>query len=457
MLWGMNRMEEYRLFDVADSLADQADARERHGGRPRLRTPVRDQVVMRTLALDQMLPDDDQARLVWEFVCQADLSPLYDAIAAVDGVAGRNANDPRILMTLWLYATIRGVGSARELARLCDRHVAYQWICGDVSMNHHTLADFRVEHGDVVDRILTEQLAVLMQAGAVTLHRVAQDGVRVRASAGSSSFRRRETLERHLAEAEQRVKTLRTELEANPSAANRRQAAARKRAAEERKQRISSALTALEEVQAKKERRGRDSLKTPARASSTDPDSRKMKMADGGTRPAYNVQFATDTQSQVIVGVEVSTQGTDANQLGPMQKQIEERTGVRPDEHLADGGFTTIAELEELNEPGDGRKLYVPVKDEKKKRERGEDPYAPRPDDSAAVAEWRQRMGTEVAQSIYRERAATAECVNAQARNRGLQQFRVRGLGRVRAATLWYVVAHNLLRILALRAEGLLK
>jgi len=450
-------MEQYKLFETPNSAPKPAKATEKCGSKPRLRTPVRDQVVMRTLALDQMLPNDDQARLVWEFVCHADLSPLYDVIAAVDGTAGRNANDPRILMTLWLYATIRGVGSARELARLCERHVAYQWICGDVSMNYHTLADFRVAHGDVVDRILTEQLAVLMQAGAVTLHRVAQDGVRVRASAGSSSFHRRETLERHLAEAEQRVKTLRAELEADPAAANRRQAAARQRAAEERKQRVSAALTALDEVQAKKEQRGGDSLKTPARASSTDPDARKMKMADGGTRPAYNVQFATDTQSQVIVGVEVITQGTDANQLEPMQEQIEERTAVRPNDHLADGGFTTIAELERLNDPGDGRKLYVPVKDEKGKRERGEDPYAPRPGDSEAVAEWRQRMGTEVAQTIYRERAATAECVNAQARNRGLQQFRVRGLRRVRAVILWYVVAHNLLRIRALRAEGVLK
>jgi hypothetical protein len=329
--------------------------------------------------------------------------------------------------------------------------VAYLWICGDVSMNYHTLADFRVEHGDVVDQILTEQLAVLMQAGAVTLQRVAQDGVRVRAGAGSSSFHRRETLERHLAEAKQQVETLKAELEADPAVANRRQAAARQRAVREREQRISAALVALEEVQAKKEQRGRDSLKTPARASSTDADARKMKMADGGTRPAYNVQFATETASQVIVGVDAIAEGSDAGQLEPMQEQIEERTGKRPLEHLADGGFSTTAELEKLNDPGDGRKLYVPVKNAKKKQEQGEDPYVPRPGDSEAVSEWRQRMGTEAGQKIYRERAATAECINAQARNRGLQQFRVRGLRKVRAAVLWYAVAHNLLRMVALR------
>ena len=241
-----------------------------------------------------------------------------------------------------------------------------------------------------------------MQAGAVTLERVAQERVRMRASAGASSFRRRETLERHLAEAKQRVDALKAELTADRPPRSRRQAAARERAAREREQRVSAALEAWQEVQAKKERRGRDSLKTPARASTTDADARKMKMADGGTRPAYNVQFATDTSSQVIVGVEVVTEGSDAGQLEPMQKQIEHRTGKRPREHLADGGFTTIAELEKLNDPGDGRKLYVPVKNEKKKREQGEDPFAPRPGDGAAVAEWRQWMGTVKAGPIDR-------------------------------------------------------
>jgi transposase len=447
-------MQQNRLFELGEGRRLPDAAPERGSGVPRLRVAVRDQVVMRTLALDQMLPEDDDARLVWDFVCRADLSLLHATIQAVQGVPGRNANDPRILLALWLYATIKGVGSARELARLCERHLAYQWICGDVSMNYHTLADFRVGQGTLVDRLLTEQLAVLMQAGAVTLERIAQDGVRVRASAGASSFRRRETLDRHLAEAKQRVETLKSDLMSDPAAESRRQAAARERAAREREQRVSAALEAWQEVQAKKECRGRDSLKTPARASTTDADARKMKMADGGTRPAYNVQFATDTSSQVIVGVEVVQEGSDAGQLEPMQEQIEHRTGKRPAEHLADGGFTTIAELEKLNDPGEGRKLYVPVKNEEKKREQGKDPFAPQPGDGPAVVEWRCRMGTIKAQQIYRERAATAECVNAQARNRGLQQFRVRGLNKIRTIALWYALAHNVLRMGALRAVG---
>lgn len=447
-------MEQNRLFEDTQVKQPLPNRQERGGGIPRLRAAVRDQVVMRTLALDQMLPEDDEARLVWDFVCQADLSQLYAAIQSVQGAAGRNANDPRILLALWLYATIKGVGSARELARLCQRHLAYQWICGDVSMNYHTLADFRVCQGELVDRLLSEQLAVLTQAGAVTLERVAQDGMRVRAGAGASSFRRRETLEKHLSEAERRVNALKSELTADPAAESRRQAAARERAARERKQRVSAALEAWEEVQAKKEHRGRDSLKTPARASTTDADARKMKMADGGTRPAYNVQFATDVPSQVIVGVEVITEGSDAGQLEPMQEQIEDRTENRPQAHLADGGFSTIQEIEKLNDPGEGRKLYVPVKNEEKKRKEGKDPFLPQSGDTAAVAEWRQRMGTPEAKQIYRQRAATAECVNALARNRGLQQFRVRGLNKVRIVAAWYALAHNVLRTFALRAAG---
>lgn len=447
-------MEQCKLFENTQEQRPLPIRTERGGGRPRLRVAVRDQIVMRTLALDQMLPEDDEARLVWDFVCQADLSQLYAEIQAVQGAAGRNANDPRILLALWLYATIKGVGSARELAKLCQRHLAYQWICGDVSMNYHTLADFRVCQGELVDRLLSEQLAVLTQAGAVTLERVAQDGMRVRAGAGASSFRRRETLEKHLSEAERRVDALKSELTADPAAESRRQAAARERAARERKQRVSAALEAWEEVQAKKERRGRDSLKTPARASTTDADARKMKMADGGTRPAYNVQFATDVPSQVIVGVEVITEGSDAGQLEPMQEQIEDRTENRPQAHLADGGFSTIQEIEKLNDPGEGRKLYVPVKNEEKKRKEGKDPFLPQSGDTAAVAEWRQRMGTPEAKQIYRQRAATAECVNALARNRGLQQFRVRGLNKVRIVAAWYALAHNVLRTFALRAAG---
>ena len=370
-------MDEPTLFELPPKKEQPAE--EPSPGKPRLRTPQRDQVVMRTLALDQMLPPDDEARVVWAFVEQCDLSPLFAQIRAVERVAGRNANDPRMLLAVWLFATLKGVGSARELERLCERHLQYQWLCGEVSVNYHTLADFRVKHAAVLDVLLTQQIAALMHAGAVSLERVAQDGVRVRASAGKASFRRRPTLEKCLAEAQQQVEALQQEVEADPAAASRREKAARERAARERRENVEKALAACGQVQAMKDQRGGDSLKNPARSSTTDPDARNMKMPNGGFNPAYNVQFATDTPSQVIVGVDVINQGTDAGQLTPMVEQVEQRTGVRPTEMLADGGFSTKDDLEALNDPEQGYKVYAPVKEEEQQRAKGQDPFAPRP------------------------------------------------------------------------------
>ena len=448
-------MDQGELFELgleAERMRDEASV-PLGQGTPRLRVPVRDQAMMRMLSLDELLPEDHEVRIVWEFVCQADLSALLQGVRAVERAPGRDATDPRIPLGLWLYATAQGVGSARELARLCGKEgsLPYQWLCGEVTLNYHLLSDFRVQHGEMLDRLLTEQLATLMHAGAVTLHRVAQDGMRVRASAGASSFRRRESLEKCLAEAQAQWEALKAESQGDAGASSRRQKAARTRAAEERGKRVAAALQALEEVQAKKEKRRRDSLKHPPRASTTDAEARKMKMADGGFRPAYNVQFATDTASQVIVGVDITQEGSDAGQLGPMQEQIEERTGRRPDEHLADGGFSSLEEIHQLNQPEEGRTVYLPVRDEEKKREQGVNPFSALPGDSPQVAEWRTRMGTDQAKEIYKQRASTAECVNALARNRGMQQFRVRGLTKARVIALWYAVVHNLRRMVALR------
>jgi transposase len=448
-------MDQATVFELPERLSAPSSAPE--AGRPRLRTAERQQVILRMLSLDQMLPCDDEARVVWDFVCQCDLSKLLAQVRSVEGGVGRDATDPRILLALWLFATLKGVGSARELDRLCQRHLSYQWLCGEVSLNYHTLADFRIEHGEVLNDLLTEQLAALVHAGAVKLERVAQDGIRVRAGASKSSFRRAATLEECLAEAKQRVEELQREVVNDPGAASRREQAARQRAARERVERVTAALGACAEVQAAKEKRGRDSLKNAARASTTDPEARAMKMANGGYNPAYNVQFSTDTQTQVIVAVDVVNQGTDAGQLAPMVEQIEERTDVRPPEVLADGGFSTTAAIQQLNNPEQRYKIYAPVKETEQQRQRGQDPFAPRPGESPALSEWRTRMGTDEAKLIYRQRASTAECVNALARQRRLEQFSVRGLPKVRLIAIWFALAHNLRRWGTLRATGTLR
>jgi len=417
-------------------------------GAVRLRRPDRLQMRMQMSSLDALLGEDHQARVVWEYVEGLDLSCLYDAIRAVEGGPGRDPIDPRILMALWLYATLDGVGAAREVDRLCEDHVAYQWICGGVSVNYHTLSDFRTVHVELLDRLLTRGVAGLMHEGLVTMNRVAQDGMRVRASAGTSSFRRGPTLERLEAQARQQVEALRKELQDDPGAASRRQQAARVRALRERAERIARARQVLPEVREKK----RPEKKDQARASTTDPDARFLKMPDGGMRPAVNVQFASDTGSQIITGAEVVNTGSDMGQMGPMLDQHNDRYGQAPPEVLVDGGFAAREDIDSASNAQPPTIVYAPVQASRKNK--GQPCYERQPGDTDVVAAWRQRMATAEAQAIYKERAATAECVNALARNRGMQQFLVRGLRKIKAVVLWFALAHNLVRAAALRREA---
>jgi len=419
-------------------------------GRPRLRRAERDQIVDRALPLDALLPADHTARTIWAYVEGLDLATLYGAIGSVLGGSGRAATDPRILLALWLYATADGVGAARELDRLCRDHVAYQWIAGDVPMNYHTLADFRTDHAELLDDLLTRSVATLMAEGLVELNRVAQDGMRVRAGAGAASFRRRPTLDEALAQAEAQVEALRAEAEGDPAAADRRRKAARERAAREHAGRIKAALGRLPELEARK----KAGEQAKARCSTTDPEATVMKMADGGFRPAYNVQFATTVGGQAIVGVDVIDSGSDAGQMAPMVEQIRGRSGVTPPEMLVDGGFAQHDQIDAVSAPGVGCTVYAPVPEP---RDPKVDRHEPKPGDSEAVAAWRVRMATAEAKAIYKGRAATAECVNALARGRGLVRFVVRGLAKVRAVALWHALAHNVMRMATLRAAAVAK
>jgi transposase len=411
---------------------------------PRLRTVDRQQIIP-AMPLENLLDSDHQARLVWDFVQDLDLTPLYDQILSRLGGPGRAAIDPRLCTALWLYATLEGVGSARALAWLCENHNAFRWLVGGVSVNHHTLSDFRVAHVEFLDRTLTHSVAVLREQDLVDLNRVAQDGMRVRASAGAASFHRQRTLEEHLQEATDQVQRLKEELEDDPSAPSRRHAAARERVARERAERLQQALARLPELQAKK----KADQKEKARASGTDPEATVMKMADGGFRPAYNVQFSADCGSQVIVGVEVTTSGSDMGQLLPMAEQTHTRHAVYPQEMLVDGGFAKHQDIEKVERQCGGCQVYAPVPEPKDAQQ---DRYAPHPGDSEEIIRWRQRMGSEEGKAIYKQRASTVECVNAQTRNRGLVRLLVRGLRKVKAIALWFAIAHNVVCGTRLRA-----
>ena len=405
------------LVVPADSVA--ALKRSVPQGAPRVQSAVRNQFELRACDLDASLPADHQARAVWAFVQSRDPQALYAQIRAVEGSVGRVPIDPAILMSLWLYATLDGVGSARELDRLCDSDDAYRWLCGGVGVNHHTLGDFRVEHTQWLDIQLTRNVAALLSQGLVSMNRVAHDGMRVRAHAGAASFRRRETLEQLMQDAQAQVHALKLEVGDDPGAGTRRVRAARQRAASERAQRIERAIKAMDDldksVAGKRKKRhaeaaaqerpadeqateppskGPEQIKPPKepRVSSTDHEARVMKMADGGFRPAFNAQLAVDTATLIITGVDLINSGSDMNQMLPMDEQHQDRYARVPEQWLADGGFAKHEHIEQLD--ARATKVFAPVvapKDQQRDR------YARLPTDSEGLGQWRARMGTDEA------------------------------------------------------------
>lgn len=410
---------------------------------PRLRRPDRSQVLLRPCSLEDLLPPGHQVRTLWAVVERLDLSPFCAPLKARGDAPGRAATDPRLLVALWLWAATRGVGSARELARLCGEHDAYRWLCGGVGVNHHTLSDFRTGHADALDELFTLVLAMLIGRGLVGVRRISQDGMRVRASAGHGSFKRGQKLEAALDAARAQVEALKRQAdEPENDSRSARQRAARERAARERQRRVEAALGQLPELEAIKARHNGKRSGRPPRASLTDAEARTMKMPDGGFRPAYNVQLASDTASRAIVGVDVSNLGTDQPQSRPMREQVQDRAGgaAAVEEHLMDGGFIKLEAIHEAETAG--VRVYAPPRQSTAQP----DPYAAQPADTGATAAWRRRMGTAEAQAVYKLRASTSETVNADLRTyRGLGRFLVRGLQKVRCVALWSALAYNLM------------
>jgi transposase len=486
------------LFEAATSDARvKATAARLSTRAPRLLYADRQQIELRACDLDALVAAEHPARGVWAFVHALDLQPLYGQVKSLEGSAGAPAIDPAILMALWLWATIDGVGSAREIDRLCERDDIYRWLCGGVGVNHHTLASFRTAHTDWLDQQLTRSIASLMERKLVTLDVVAQDGLRVRAHAKASSFRRKERLSELHALALAQVNALKGELEADAGASMRRKAAARERAAREREQRLAQALATFDKIEksaldkkkdkasarakrgkaahkragetpvdetvgtraghehvspsaepqppAPDERQSAASASAPRRVSTSDAQARVMKMADGGFRPAYNAQVAVDERTQLIVGVEVVCEGSDMNEMAPMHRQIAQRYSQTPTHWLADGGYPKYDALEELSRCG-----TQPVVPPSRSRKPGFDPLSPKDTDSPLIAQWRARMASQEGQALYQRRAASIECVNAQLRRRGLSRFNVCGRVKAGAVLLWHALAHNLMRMRSL-------
>jgi transposase len=412
-------------------------------GAPRMREPQRDQIELRAVDIESLIGQDHPARVIWAYVAGLDLSELEAGIKARENRPGHPPDSPRLLLALWLYATSDGIATARALSGLCESHDAYRWLCGGVSMNYHTLSDFRADNDDLLDRLLSEHLAALAQAGLVDLDRLAQDGVKIRASAGTGSFRREATLDRHLATAQMVVAELKREVEADPDASNRRIRKAKQRAARERSERLQAAQAALAKLkQQRKEledKGGNGKKPKEPRASTTDAQARIMKMADGGFRPGYNVQVLSVAGQQIIVTVEVANNGSDHGLMRPMLERLRALHGRLPRRHLVDGGYGSAADIEWAH--SQGVEVYCPPKQSKK----DVDPYRPRDRDGPGVAAWRLRMGSEAGKAQYQTRTI-CECIHARWRNWGLRQVTVRGIEKVRAVVLLHALTNNVLQ-----------
>ena len=418
----------------------------------RLRRPDRSQMSFGLLSPEDLVPEGHPVRAVWAVVESLDLSAFRKRLKAREGVAGRDVTDPALLVGLWLWGSIEGEWSARRLAGLCERDATYRWLCGGVTVNHRMLSEFRTGQADALDGLFTQVLAALAHKGLVRVERISQDGMKVSASAGAASFRREPTLLGRQAEAREHVATLRAlydDAERSAGESSRRRAM-RERAAKERAGRVDEAVALVRELQKKQEASGkrmgegrRRKQQKPVRASTTDVDARRMKMSDGGFRPAYNVQVASDPASRAVVGVSVSTSGNDYELDGPMRRQVEQRTGGTIAEHLVDGGYLKKESVDAA--AAEGVTLYVPPKPPKDPAKNG-DEFTPRPGDSDAMKALRERMGCEAGKGVYKLRASTSETVNADLRcRRGLRELTVRGVKKVTCVALWSALAYNVM------------
>src|SRR6202167_1101722 len=372
-------------------------------GEARVVRPDRRQLRWDMIDLEGLLAADHRARLVWSFVESLDLSPLYDQVLAREGEAGRPAADPAVLLSLWLYATIEGVGSARELERLAQSDVAYRWLAGGVPLSYHGLADFRVDSVEVLDRLLTQSVTALIAEGLISLDEIAVDGTKIRASASRKSFRTGEKLIKIEAAVTERLAALKQELSSDPGASSRRRQAARERAARDVQARAAKARTALERLEAERKSRAAKHVKDEARkkgprASTSDPEARFMRFPDGAIRPAYNAQIAAAPKEGVIVSIELTDRRNDAGLAGPMVDDIARRYGRTPDRLPVDTSYATAKDIVALAAHIAGPvSVYTPPPSEKETvkpgtlarriRKRAKNPFASRNGGSA----WRAK------------------------------------------------------------------
>lgn len=397
-------------------------------GRVRMSEPMRTQGVIRFEMPEDTLPEDHRARLIWRVLQTLDLSAFAAKAKAVEGRAGRDVLSTSMLLTLWLYALSMGLGSARGIARRTLSDDAFRWIVGDKRVSHTTLSEFRVEHPEALNKLLTDVLGVLLHKGLLSLDRVAQDGTRVRASASAPSFRREASLLECREQAALHVKAVLADPDSEATEAER---LARIAGALDYQRRVEAAIATVQTL--------RTEEKPKPRASTTDAEARTMKMPDGGFRPGYNIQLATAGSElggpRTIVGVLVTNSGSDMGSITPMLEDIKARTGQLPGQLLADANHAKHSCIEAATRAGIDVIMAVP-----KREQCASAPASPE------VEAWRERMKTEEAKRAYRARAALCELSNAHLKcHHGTSSVLVRGLAKVTSVALFGAIAANVL------------
>jgi|GraSoiStandDraft_39_1057311.scaffolds.fasta_scaffold20352_3 transposase len=410
--------------------------------------PDRAQLRWDVVDLDSQLPDDHRARLVWAFVEGLDLSEFYDRIKARDAVAGRPATDPRVVLAVWLYATLEGIGSARAIDRLCQQHAAYRWLCGGAPINHDLLATFRRENAVLLDRLLTQSVTGLIAEKLITLEEMAIDGTKVRACAGRGSMSQRKRLESIEKAVAERIAELKSELDKDPGEPERRRKKRALQAAEERARRVERArqkLAALTQEQAVRAKRHakEEAEKGEPKVSVSDPEVRVMRLADGAVAPAWNVQVATS--NGFIVGIDPTDRRNDSGLATGVVEQIAQRSNRVPQRLLADTRAMTQDDIVQLGEAHPALRVYSPpapqrlaVKPETERKRRWSRRREP-----PAVTAWRARMASEEGQETYRRRKLT-ERAHGIIKNRGMSRFLVHSREKVRAVCVLQALALNL-------------
>jgi len=480
-------------------------------GEARLKVVDRAQMLLRTVDVERLIPEDHPARAIWEFVGQLDLTRYTEQVRSVAGAAGRPAFDPQLLVSLWVYSYSRGESSARAIERLCEHDPAYQWLTGMEGISAHTLSDFRVAHAEALRELFVQTLGLLSAEGLIPLERVMQDGTKVRANASSSGFRRKPRVEAYLEQAREAVETLEAQTEEESS---RQIQGARKRARRERRERLESALKQFDKLKASKSR--------VDRVSTSDPDARVMKQAEGGSAPSYNVQILTDAAHSLIVDIEATQAGSDYKQLTPAMERIEQTLQRTPDQVVVDGGYISSHNIVRMAKRGidlvgpeprgksaqanrrksyqhygiisafeassfmydeasntylcpQGKRLRYDAKFERDGMMRYRYKASTKDCDTCEVkkfccprtssgrsierleplpeiAAFRQKMQSDEAKAIYRTRSQVAEFPNLWIKAKfGLRQFSVRGVAKVRTESLWAALTYDIQQWIRLR------